>query len=376
MLFKNAYIFTEEGVFTHGSFRVADGKFTEVLSTVPAEDGVDLEGQYVLPGLIDVHNHGNSGADFSDGDYEGLVKMAQYLAKNGVTSFAPASMTLPYEVLEKAFATALRLTEEQPEGCARLMGIQMEGPFFSEKKKGAQNGAYLKDPDFEAFKKLYEGCNGLVRIADVAPELPGAVEFTREASKLCTVSIAHTDANYEEADAVLAAGATHLTHLYNAMPPIHHRKPGVIGAGSERENVIAELICDGEHVHPSSVRMAFKLFPGRICLVSDALRCCGMPNGQYELGGQEVFLEGNVARLADGTIAGSATNLYDCMRKAVEFGISKEQAILSSTIIPARQLGRGEEIGSIAPGKLADFVVCTADLEKTAVYLGGKALEG
>ena len=376
MLFKNAYIFTEEGVFTHGSFRVADGKFTEVLSTVPAEDGVDLEGQYVIPGLIDVHNHGNSGADFSDGDYEGLVKMAQYLAKNGVTSFAPASMTLPYEVLEKAFATALRLTEEQPEGCARLMGIQMEGPFFSEKKKGAQNGAYLKDPDFEAFKKLYEGCNGLVRIADVAPELPGAVEFTREASKLCTVSIAHTDANYEEADAVLAAGATHLTHLYNAMPPIHHRKPGVIGAGSERENVIAELICDGEHVHPSSVRMAFKLFPGRICLVSDALRCCGMPNGQYELGGQEVILEGNVARLADGTIAGSATNLYDCMRKAVEFGISKEQAILSSTIIPARQLGRGEEIGSIAPGKLADFVVCTADLEKTAVYLGGKALEG
>ena len=376
MLFKNAYIFTEEGVFTHGSFRVEDGKFTELLSTVPAEDGVDLEGQYVIPGLIDVHNHGNSGADFSDGDYEGLVKMAQYLAKNGVTSFAPASMTLPYEVLEKAFATALRLTEEQPEGCARLMGIQMEGPFFSEKKKGAQNGAYLKDPDFEAFKKLYEGCNGLVRIADVAPELPGAVEFTREASKLCTVSIAHTDANYEEADAVLAAGATHLTHLYNAMPPIHHRKPGVIGAGSERENVIAELICDGEHVHPSSVRMAFKLFPGRICLVSDALRCCGMPNGQYELGGQEVFLEGNVARLADGTIAGSATNLYDCMRKAVEFGISKEQAILSSTIIPARQLGRGEEIGSIAPGKLADFVVCTADLEKTAVYLGGKALEG
>jgi len=374
MLFKNAYIFTEAGVFTHGSFRVEDGKFTEILTTVPDEEGVDLEGQYVIPGLIDVHNHGNSGADFSDGDYEGLVKMARYLAQNGVTSFAPASMTLPYEVLEKAFATAVRITDEQPEGCARLMGIQMEGPFFSEKKKGAQNGAYLKDPDFEAFKKLYDGCKGLVRIADVAPELPGAVEFTREASKLCTVSIAHTDANYEEADAVLAAGATHLTHLYNAMPPIHHRKPGVIGAGSERENVIAELICDGEHVHPSSVRMAFKLFPGRICLVSDALRCCGMPDGQYELGGQDIFLKGNVAKLADGTIAGSVTNLYGCMRKAVEFGISREQAILSSTIIPARQLGREEEIGSIAPGKLADFVVCTADLERKAVYMAGSAL--
>ena len=374
MLFKNAYIFTEGGEFVHGSFRVADGRFTEVLSEVPAEEGVDLEGQYVIPGLIDVHNHGNSGADFSDGDYEGLVNMARYLAKSGVTSFAPASMTLPYEVLEKAFATAVRITEEQPDGCARLMGIQMEGPFFSEKKKGAQNGAYLKDPDFQAFKKLYDGCNGLIRIADVAPELPGAVEFTREAAKLCTVSIAHTDASYEEADAVLSAGATHLTHLYNAMPPIHHRKPGVIGAGSERENVIAELICDGEHVHPSSVRMAFKLFPGRICLVSDALRCCGMPNGEYELGGQQVFLEGNVAKLADGTIAGSVTNLYDCMRKAVEFGISREQAILSSTIIPARQLQREQEIGSIAPGKLADFVVCGENLEKKVVYLGGNAL--
>ena len=375
MLFKNAYLFTAEGRFVHGSFRVEDGKFTEILTTVPDEAGVDLEGRYVIPGLIDVHNHGNSGADFSDGDYEGLVKMARYLAKAGVTSFAPASMTLPYEVLEKAFATAVRIREEQPHGCARLMGIQMEGPFFSEKKKGAQNGAYLKTPDFDAFKKLYDGCGGLIRIADVAPELPGAVEFTKEARKLCTVSIAHTDANYEEASAVLEAGATHLTHLYNAMPPIHHRKPGVIGAGSERENVIAELICDGEHVHGSSVRMAFKLFPGRICLVSDALRCCGMPNGKYELGGQEVFLEGNVAKLADGTIAGSVTNLYDCMRKAVEFGIPREQAILSATIIPARQLGREAEIGSIEQGKLADFVVCGEDLAKKAVYLGGSLVE-
>ena len=375
MLFKNAYLFTAEGRFVHGSFRVEDGKFTEILTTVPDEAGVDLEGRYVIPGLIDVHNHGNSGADFSDGDYEGLVKMARYLAKAGVTSFAPASMTLPYEVLEKAFATAVRIREEQPHGCARLMGIQMEGPFFSEKKKGAQNGAYLKTPDFDAFKKLYDGCGGLIRIADVAPELPGAVEFTKEARKLCTVSIAHTDANYEEASAVLEAGATHLTHLYNAMPPIHHRKPGVIGAGSERENVIAELICDGEHVHGSSVRMAYKLFPGRICLVSDALRCCGMPNGKYELGGQEVFLEGNVAKLADGTIAGSVTNLYDCMRKAVEFGIPREQAILSATIIPARQLGREAEIGSIEQGKLADFVVCGEDLAKKAVYLGGSLVE-
>lgn len=216
---------------------------------------------------------------------------------------------------------------------------------------------------------------GLIRIADVAAELPGAVEFTKLASKLCTVSIAHTDCTYEEASAVFDAGASHLTHLYNAMPGIHHRKPGPIGAGSEREAVAAELICDGQHVHPSAVRMAFRLFPGRICLISDALRCCGMPDGQYTLGGQDVFLKNSVARLADGTIAGSATNLYDCMRKAVEFGIPKEQAIFSATLVPARELGREAETGSITPGKLADFVVCDEALNRKAVYLSGVLLE-
>ena len=374
MLFKNANVFID-GQFQHGSFRVEDGRFTEILTSVPTEDGIDLENRYVIPGLVDVHNHGNSGADFSDGDYDGLVKMARYLAQNGVTSFAPASMTLPYDVLEAAYKTAVQLRNSQPDGCARLMGIQMEGPFFSEKKKGAQNGAYLKNPDYEAFQHLYDVSEGLIRIADVAAELPGAAEFTEKASKLCTVSIAHTDCTYEEACAVFDAGASHLTHLYNAMPGIHHRKPGPIGAGSERGNVIAELICDGQHIHPSAVRMAFKLFPGRICLISDALRCCGMPDGQYTLGGQDVFLKDSIARLADGTIAGSATNLYDCMRKAVEFGIPKEQAILSATLIPAKELDREAEIGSISPGRLADFVVCDAALNRLGVYLSGIRLE-
>lgn len=372
-MYKNANIFTKAGTFMHGSFRVEDGKFTEILPDVPVEEGIDLENQWVIPGLVDVHNHGNSGADFSDGEYEGVEKMARYLASCGVTSFAPASMTLPYEVLEKAFTAAAKFHDAAPEGCSRLMGIQMEGPFFSEKKKGAQNGAYLKDPDFAAFERLYEASKGLVRIADVAAELTGAVEFTQKASKLCTVSVAHTDASYEGAKEVFDAGATHLTHLFNAMPGIHHRKPGPIGAASENENVVAELICDGQHVHESAVRMAFRLFPGRICLVSDALRCCGMPDGQYELGGQEVFLKGGIARLSDGTIAGSATNLFDCMHKAVSFGIPKEQAILAATAIPAKQIGR-EEIGAIAPGKLADFVVCTENLQRTAVYMGGKRI--
>lgn len=371
MLYKNGYIFTEAGRFQYGSFAVENGRFTQVIEGVPEQEGVDLEGAYVIPGLVDIHNHGNSGNDFSDGDYDGLVAMAKYLAKNGITSFAPASMTLPYDVLETAFAAGARLRKEAPRGCSRIMGIQMEGPFFSEKKKGAQNGDYLKAPDFSAFKKLYDSCEGLVRIVDVAPELPGAAEFARQASALCTVSVAHTDSGYEDAKAAFDAGASHLTHLFNAMPPIHHRKPGVIGAASENETVRAELICDGMHVHPSSVRMAFRLFPGRICLVSDALRCCGMPDGEYELGGQQVFLRGGIAKLADGTIAGSATNLYACMQNAVKFGISREEAVLSATRNPAEALGWGEEIGSIAPGKRADFVTCDAQLNRKKVWIAG-----
>ena len=374
MLFRNASVFLENGGFARAGFAVEDGIFTDLIPGDGPAEGLDLQGQCVIPGLIDIHTHGNSGEDFSDGSYEGLERMARYLAQNGVTGFAPASMTLPYEVLETAYRCARRLRDAKPGDCAELLGINMEGPFFSEKKKGAQNGAYLRNPDWEAFQKLYEAADGLIRIADLAPELPGAVAFTEKAARLCTVSVAHTDATYDEAAAVYDAGATHLTHLYNAMPGIHHRKPGVIGAASEREKVFAELICDGQHVHPSAVRMAFRLFPGRVCLISDALRCCGMPDGQYTLGGQDVFLKGGIARLEDGTIAGSAATLYECMQNAVRFGIPRDEAIRSATLNPARQLGCLDRVGSIAVGKQADFVVCDEDLNRREVWLRGTKL--
>ena len=375
MLFKHAEIFTPQG-FVRGAFTVEDGRFGEILPQSPDIPGTDLGGARVIPGLIDIHNHGNSGADFSDGDPDGIRTMARYLAKNGVTSFAPASMTLPYDVLARAFRAAADYNRAAHPGCARLMGIQMEGPFFSEKKKGAQNGAYLRLPDFDAFRKLFEDCGGLVRIVDVAPELEGACDFIRKASKLCTVSIAHTDADYDAAAAGIAAGVTHLTHLYNAMPAIHHRKPGVIAAAAEAEAVSAELISDGQHVHPASVRLAFRIFgAARMVLISDSLRCCGMPDGEYELGGQQVFLKDGIARLADGTIAGSATNLYDCMLRAISFGIPREDAVRAATYNPARQLGVLDEVGSIRDGKVADFVLCDAELNRKAVYRAGNELK-
>lgn len=210
---------------------------------------------------------------------------------------------------------------------------------------------------------------------DLAPELPGSEEFIRRASRLCTVSIAHTDASYEDAARAIAAGATQLTHLFNAMPGIHHRTPGVIPAGAEAEQVSAEIISDGQHVHPAAVRLAFRVFgPARMVLISDSLRCCGMPDGEYELGGQQVFLSGGVARLADGTIAGSATNVYDCMLRAVSFGIPREDAVRAATYNPARQLGCLDVVGSIRDGKQADFVICGADLRRKSVWLAGKQL--
>lgn len=373
MRYENGWIFAD-GRFVRGGFSVENGRFAHVLEDVPGP-AEDLDGALVIPGLVDIHVHGCAGADFSDGDYAGLVRMARHLARRGVTSFAPASMTLPYDALDKAFHAAARLRREGLADGARLMGIQMEGPFLSREKRGSQNPAYLRLPDWDRFLRLYDAAEGLLRIVDVAPELPGAVEFTRRASEKCRVSVAHTAAGYDQAAAVFDAGATHLTHLFNAMSGIHHRHPGPIGAASERENVTAELICDGIHVHPSAVRMAFRLFPGRICLISDALRCCGMADGSYSLGGQEILLSGGVARLTGGTIAGSAADLYQCMRRAVSFGIPREQVVWAATALPARVIGRESETGAIADGRAADFVICGGELEPEAVYLGGKRLE-
>ena len=376
MFYKNARIYCSDFTFREGAFEVVDGKFGAILPDTVPEDAIDLGGATVIPGLVEVHSHGNSGADFSDGDYEGLKAMAKYFAQCGVTSFAPASMTLPYDVLSKAFATAKMLKEEAPEGYSRIMGIQMEGPYFSYAKRGAQNPDYLKEPDFDGFKKLYEECGGLVRIVDIAPELPGASEFVAKAKDLCTVSIAHTDSDYDHAKAAVGAGVTHLTHLYNAMPAIHHRNPGVIPACVENENVQAEIICDGYHIHPASVRLAFAMFKNRMVLVSDSGRCAGQPEGyQFDLGGQMAEIRGGVAKLVGSeTIACSASNLWKCLTNAISWGVPEEEAIRAATYNPAKALGAEDKIGTIETGKFADFVITNADYSGMRVFISGKEL--
>ena len=375
MLFYNAKIFQGEYGFKAGGFEVRDGKFINVLfDNNNCIDGVNLEGNYVIPGLIDIHTHGNMGADFSDGTREGLETMAGYLLKNGITGFLPTSMTLPFENLKESFKNAEEVSRINRTGTARILGIHMEGPFLSEKHKGAQNSEYLKLPDFDAFCELQKACNNLIKIVDIAPELEGAEIFIKKAvseNPSVTVSLAHTDTDYETAQKAFETGAHHVTHLFNGMPPLHHRTPGVIGAAADRDDITVELICDGLHVHPSVVRMAFKLFPHRICLISDALRCCGMPDGEYELGGQEVTLKAGEARLKDGTLAGSVTNLFECVKNAISFGIPMELAIEAATITPAKSIGMQDSLGSIDVGNAADYIVCDKDFNILDVYKDG-----
>ena len=373
MLFTNARIFTPQG-FLCGALRVENGRFAEVLPGASAAGGTDLGGAAVIPGLVDIHTHGNSGADFSDGDAAGLRAMARFLALSGVAAFAPTTMSLPYPALTAALKAAAALQNEAPADCARVLGVHLEGPFLSAEKKGAQNAAYLCAPDLAAFEKLQRECGDLIRLADLSPELPGAAEFAAAVSESCTVSAAHTAADYDCAAAFFEAGARHVTHLFNAMPPLLHRAPGVIGAAAEREDVTAELICDGAHLHPSAVRAAFRLFPGRICLISDAVRCCGMPEGEYTLGGQRVALRSGAVRLPDGTLAGSAATLFDCLRKAIAFGIPEADAIRAATATPAAVLRCADRAGAILPGRSADFLICSPDWTLRAVYLGGERI--
>lgn len=363
-------------VFVNGEFRKAsvtiDGDKIVYIGAPGVPCDVDAEGKYLVPGFVDIHTHGAMNEDFSDGKQSGLTKLSRYYAKNGVTSFVATTMTLKEETLLPAMKAIRNF--RRPQKGAKCAGIHMEGPFLSYAKRGAQAAENLHAPNAGMFHRLNKASGNRIRLVTVAPEEPGAMEFIREISKICTVSLGHTMADYDTAISAFEAGASHATHLFNGMPPFLHRAPGVVGAAFDCGATV-ELICDGLHIHPSAVRVAHQMFGKNFVAVSDSLRCAGMPDGQYELGGQPIEMNsGKATLLGTDTLAGSSTNLLEEVRNLVRFGISLEAAITAVSTAPAKAICAGWRIGKIAPGYEADFLLLTHKLDLSAVYIDGEQI--
>lgn len=361
MIIKNGLVFNENCIFEKKDVYIENKMIVSSLENVSDKTEIDAKGNYVIPGLIDTHIHGATGHDFCDKDVKGLISIAKYLKSQGVTAFCPTSMTLKKDVLREIFHTA---TENLPDDCSNIVGIHMEGPFLAAEKKGAQDETFMINPEIDMFKELNSACNNMIKIITMAPEPQGGIEFIKEMSKTVSISLGHTTADYDKAKEAFNSGATRATHLFNAMPAFNHRNPSVVGAAFDNEKIFVELISDGIHIHPSMIRATFKMFgDDRIVLVSDGMMATGMSNGTYELGGQKVTMKDKKAILNDGTIAGSATNLFDCMKKAISFGIPLESAIKSCTQTPAKSINIFDKMGSIESGKIANIVIMNKNLE-------------
>lgn len=409
-------IFTKDCVFEPGELVIEDGIIKEI-RMCEYEDLVQKEQKkYLIPGFVDMHFHGATGYDFCDGTKEALQAIATYENRHGITTICPATMSLPVLELERILAVAVEWKTGQDAkhkevcenyvGCEKtkqeeeqmlvhsLRGIHLEGPFLSREKKGAQKEDHIIPADKDVLRNLQEKANGLIKLVTIAPETEGAMECIEALKDELHFSLGHTMADYETACKAFEAGADHVTHLYNAMKTSTHREPSVPEAAADNDNVFVELICDGIHVHPSVVRNAFRIYgDDRIVLISDSMRATGMPDGEYTLGGQKVIVKGARAILADetmdsttqtdvsytekaietDTIAGSVTNLYECMKKAISMGIPKESAIKAATINPARSIGVDKEVGSLEVGKRADILIVDENLTLEMVILGGNS---
>ncbi|MFP3154627.1 N-acetylglucosamine-6-phosphate deacetylase [Lachnospiraceae bacterium ZAX-1] len=372
MVISNGILFCDDNTFRQMDIETLGNTITSIgeESVSFGADILDAKGGYVVPGLVDIHIHGAMGEDFCDGTPKAMQTMANFLLNQGVTSFLATSMALPEERLTDIYKTAQPLVNQSILGQATLQGINMEGPFFNVKKRGAQNEKYIMDADFDLFMRLRKASGNNIRTVAIAPEVKGGLDFIQKASSMCSVSLAHSCADYDTASQAFAYGANHATHLFNGMVSDHYN-PGIVGAAADYDAYV-ELICDGMHIHPSMVRAVFKLFTDdRVCLISDAMRACGMPDGQYDLGGQMVTVANGSATIDSGSLAGSVTVLTDCLRRAVQFGVPLKSALKATTINPAKSVGLDDKIGSLSKGKCADILILDRDLVRKHVILGG-----
>ena len=347
-----------------------------IMSIVPAAEFtpegvdkvIDAAGAYVAPGFVNVHIHGCDGADTMDEDADALGKIAAFQARTGVTSFLPTTMTCAYDAVERALVRIRCAMTEQPHG-ARILGTHMEGPFISPAKKGAQDEQYILPPTFAKIAPYRD----VIKIITIAPEMLTEENFIESCRKSgIIVSLGHTAADYETACAAIAGGATHITHLCNAMTGLNHRKPGVLGAALDTD-ANCELIVDNVHVHPAMQRIIYAAKRGtHIIPITDSMRACGLSDGVSELGGQKVYVNGTRATLADGTIAGSVLRMNDGLRILREnLGASIPSIVEMATRTPAEELNVYDKLGSLTVGKYADIVIFDEDFRIRRTIVGG-----
>lgn len=383
MICKNADVFIN-GTFTKADLKIENGRISSIVyqsqqdeadtcSLTPSEtdngEVLDCSGKRIIPGFIELHSHGCIGYDFTTAESTAMEKMCEFYARNGITSILATTMTINYEVYKNAMLTIKKFMENQEKG-SRIVGINMEGPFLGADKKGAHDVRYLMPIDEDKYSELNDLSGDNVRIIDLDPNLSGSMEFIQKHSKNKVISLAHTSCSYDLAAEAIKAGATHVTHLFNAMNGLHHREPGIVGAVSDFD-IHAEIICDGIHIHPAVIRLMYKVDPDKLILISDSMSAAGLEDGIYELGGQKVYVQNGKAALEDGTIAGSTTTVYKAFKNVIDFGIPAEQAILSATLIPAKAIKADHEIGSIEVGKKADFIIMDQDYNIEKVFRDG-----
>lgn len=374
----NGKIISQESVITDSGI-VFDEKIKAILPMSELDlneyEIIDAKGNFVAPGLVDIHIHGYLGEDASDGNADGLKIMAMGIAKNGVTSWCPTTMTIAKEDIIKAFNTAREVKAETECYGAKILGINCEGPFINPSKKGAQPGEYILPPDANF---IIENAD-ILKLVTIAPEMEGATECIRNICEKCNVliSMGHTNATFEEANEGIEAGARHATHLFNAMTPLMHRNPGVVGAALSENSVSCELIADTFHVHPGLYKLVAKAKGDKLCLITDCMRAGGMEDGDYTLGGQHVIKTGIQCLLEDGTIAGSVLKLNEAVKNLKEHtDLSLPEVFACASLNPAKAIGEAETIGSLEVGKCADIIICDENIQILETYIdGGKVYD-
>ncbi len=375
--FKNASVYAEgKGIIKTSVY--FDDKIRQIGGYVAGAEEIELpENAVVLPGFIDEHIHGAGGSDAMDGNTKDLAIIAETVAKEGTTAFLATTMTQSKENILKAMRAVKEYREAAGEQGARIAGVHLEGPFIAAAHKGAQPLEYVAAPDAKTFDEYNAACGNAIKIITLAPETEGALDFIRHiVARGTVVSVGHTGAKYAEVKAAMEAGATNVTHTYNAQSPLHHREIGVVGSALLLEDLYCELICDTIHVSVPAMQLLVKnKRADKLALITDAMRAKGLADGVSELGGQTVYVKGGEARLADGTLAGSVLRMNRALQNMVEkVGVPLTQAVDYCTINPARTLKMENEAGSIAEGKRADFAVLNDKFDVLYTVRDGKII--